>query len=42
MDVKMNGESSIGARNFKVALIERWPSYKVAIINKFHCIYNIL
>ena len=34
----MNGESSIGAR--KVAFIERWPSYRVATIDRFHCIYK--
>ena len=26
----------------KVALIERWPSYRVATIHRFHCTYMYL
>ena len=35
MKVKINGESSIGAH--KSAFIERWSSYRVATIDRFHC-----
>ena len=35
IEVKMNGESSIGAHK---GGIEKWPSYRVATIDRFYCI----
>ena len=32
------GQSTINIRVHKVAFIERWPSYRVANIDRFHCI----
>ena len=31
----MNGENSTGLT--KVAFIERWPSYRVTTVDRFHC-----
>ena len=36
----MNGESSSGARKGSL-YIERWPSYRVATIDRFHCTWWI-
>ena len=38
MSIHFNEESSLGLA--KVAFIERWPSYRVATINRFHRIIN--
>ena len=48
MEVKMNGDPVSGLA--KVAFVDRWPSYRAACIDRFHCInisrnrciYNIL
>ena len=39
MEVKMNGAKHYISVLTKVSFIERWPSYRVATLDRFHCMF---